>query len=67
MNIPSRKAQRNSFAYHRAHLLFIDRNALPQPGGQIRIFGSHPDAGPGALRRLVRAGIHGFEPAGLVS
>ena len=57
----SRKPQRNSFAHHRAHLLF---SALPQDRTiEVKPAARHsPDLS--SLTQRVRAGLIGFVPSG---
>ena len=63
----SRKAQRNSFAHHRATLLFSNRIATKDGPGEWFAStheGTEPKAPP-SLKRLnasIRAGLHGFLP-----
>jgi hypothetical protein len=62
MDSDSRKAQHNSFAHHRAHLLFSRRLAemgIKDPWAATVHEGSEP-AGATALSRRVAAGILGF-------
>lgn len=60
----SRKAQRNSFAHHRAELLFsIEQTfAGDAPGPSARPQAESAPAGSDARRQRVRAGLLGFVP-----
>jgi hypothetical protein len=57
----SRKAQHNSFAHHRAAMLFTFKQPSPVSGG------THSDirlaSGIAGLQARVRAGLLGFAPA----
>jgi hypothetical protein len=59
----SHKAQRNSFAHHRAELLFSIERALAgdQPG---TVASAHDGTPLPEMRRRVRAGLLGFIPTG---
>lgn len=63
----SRKAQRNSFAHHRATLLFSSQVATPNGPGEwfdTTRLGFEPKAADAlqGLKAKVRAGLHGFVP-----
>ena len=59
----SRKAQRNSFAHHRATLLFSSRTATLNGPDTTRL-GFEPKAAEAlqSLKAKVREGLHGFAP-----
>jgi len=64
----SRKAQRNSFAHHRATLQFSGRIATANGPGEwfdTTRLGFEPKAVDAlqSLKAKVRAGLHGFVPA----
>ena len=65
----SHKAQLNSFAHHRASLLFAPKLTPLEESGQLLISGARdrqPSMSAGGrletLRDAVRAGLHGFVP-----
>ena len=58
----SRKAQRNSYAHHRAHLLFagLAQHSTPHVGRLSAL----SDTDMPTLNKRVRAGLIGFVPKG---
>ncbi len=68
MYTDSRKAQRNSYAHHRAHMLFSkispDQTRKPLSSGKDAE-GVETDLT--SLAQRIRAGIVGFAPAGTMS
>ncbi|MEO6014510.1 MAG: hypothetical protein ABIQ30_13115 [Devosia sp.] len=66
----SRKAQRNSFAHHRAQLLFTQQEAkaggTPEWATTVHQ-GADPTEKLAALSRQIRAGLRGFVPASVAA